>query len=52
MKKLLHILTIYKLLAITLLANAPSGTVMGTIIDRDTQQPLPGANVILDLRYL
>jgi hypothetical protein len=48
MKKLLHILTIYKLLAITLLANAPSGTVMGTIIDRDTQQPLPGANVILD----
>ncbi len=34
--------------AMTLLANAPSGTLTGTITDRDTKHPLPGANVILE----
>jgi len=34
--------------ALSLMANAPTGTITGTITDRDTKHPLPGANVILD----
>ena len=30
-----------------MLANTPRGTLSGTITDRDTKQPLPGANIIL-----
>ncbi len=33
---------------ITMIYGIPGETIEGTIIDRDTQQPLPGANVILD----
>ncbi|MCF6238632.1 MAG: TonB-dependent receptor, partial [Candidatus Marinimicrobia bacterium] len=48
MKKTLQILIIFSLLALGLMAKAPLGTIVGKIVDRDTQQPLPGANVILD----
>ncbi len=47
MKKI-SLIIIIGLSALTLLANAPSGTLSGTITDRDTKHPLPGANVILD----
>ena len=34
--------------ALTLMAGTPTGTFTGTITDRDTKHPLPGANVILE----
>ena len=48
MKRLSVILILFNLFTFGLLANAPTATLVGTIVDRDTQQPLPGANVILD----
>ncbi|MBT3228580.1 MAG: TonB-dependent receptor [Candidatus Marinimicrobia bacterium] len=48
MKNILHQFSLICLLITGLLANAPSGVITGTIVDRDTHQPLPGANVLLD----
>ena len=48
MKNSLCILTLVSLLIARLLATAPSGTISGTITDRDTKHPLPGANIIFD----
>ena len=40
--------TVSLLLLSSLAYSASAGNIEGTIIDRDTQQPLPGANVMLD----
>ncbi len=47
MKKILIPLLILVLSVQSILA-APGEIIEGTIVDRDTQQPLPGANVMLD----
>ncbi|MCF7921881.1 MAG: TonB-dependent receptor [Candidatus Marinimicrobia bacterium] len=47
MKHLLTLIIVF-VFAIQSLIASPGETVEGTIIDRDTQQPLPGANVILE----
>ncbi|NQV15942.1 TonB-dependent receptor [bacterium] len=46
-RSMLFIILLY-LLSYTVYANTPTGLLEGTIIDRDTKQPLIGANVILD----
>ncbi len=46
--KLILLTIIVVLSTITLFANAPTGILTGTITDRDTKHPLPGANVMLD----
>lgn len=48
MRKLLLTTTLGIVLNFTAHANTPTGLLEGTITDRDTKQPLIGANVILD----
>ena len=33
---------------VSLFANIPSGTITGTLVDSDTQHPLPGVNIMLE----
>ncbi|NQV51036.1 MAG: carboxypeptidase-like regulatory domain-containing protein, partial [Candidatus Marinimicrobia bacterium] len=47
MHKFVHISFVLILLS-RLIYPATGGSIEGNIIDRDTQQPLPGANVMLD----
>ncbi len=53
MKRLSALLTLLLLLQVTLYAQSdeafkPTGTVVGTVTDAETGQPLPGVNVLID----